>query len=161
MLDSQPPLSTTSPGESCSLWERRATFGQTWQEAPGTCINEASTDEYKGSEASNYSTRSSSMSHLDFSEDDLIDAMSTISTISEVDSRSLSPCPCPATPKLPADETTQGADAVREWKHPKFYWSDFVDIQVMPLILEWRPPGSSDTCRMRRSRARCTAFLEL
>ncbi|KAG8940999.1 hypothetical protein FRC04_004855, partial [Tulasnella sp. 424] len=70
------------------------------------------------------------MSHLDFSEDDLIDAMSTISTISEVDSRSLSPCPCPATPKLPADETAQGADAVREWKHPKFYWSDFVDIQV-------------------------------
>lgn len=94
-------------------------------------MDEASADEYKGTrEAQNHDIWFCSMSHLDFSEDDLIDAMSTVSTTSEVESRNQSPCPCPSTPKLPVDEITPVADAAKEWRHPKFYWSDFVDIQV-------------------------------
>ncbi|KAG8899426.1 hypothetical protein FRC01_010556, partial [Tulasnella sp. 417] len=73
------------------------------------------------------------MSHLDFSEDDLVDAMSTFSpTSSEVDAQSLavkSPTR-PSTPKPPVDLSSPATEEIGELRHAKFHISRFVVIQV-------------------------------
>ncbi|KAG8909967.1 hypothetical protein FRC01_006620, partial [Tulasnella sp. 417] len=75
------------------------------------------------------------MSHLDDSLDELDEVMSYVSTtFSEVDAPSLSPGQCPGTPKLPVGENVLVEEAKKEWRHPKFYLSDFVDIQVESML---------------------------
>ncbi|KAG8906117.1 hypothetical protein FRC00_012835, partial [Tulasnella sp. 408] len=72
------------------------------------------------------------MSHLDDSLDEQDEVMSYVSTtFSEVDAQSLSPAQVPGTPKLPVAENLSTS---KEWRHPKFYWSDFVDIQVESML---------------------------
>ncbi|KAG8925056.1 hypothetical protein FRC00_004390 [Tulasnella sp. 408] len=73
------------------------------------------------------------MSHLDFSEDDLIEAMSSISpTGSDVDSQSLVPkSPTrPLTPPPPTEPIGTVAEEIEEMRHSKFYFSRFVTVQV-------------------------------
>ncbi|KIO17516.1 hypothetical protein M407DRAFT_32816 [Tulasnella calospora MUT 4182] len=75
------------------------------------------------------------MSHFDDSLDELDEVMSYVSTtFSEADAQSLSPRLCSGTPKLPAGETLLSGEVNKEWRHPKFYWSDFVDIQVESML---------------------------
>ncbi|KAG9033877.1 hypothetical protein FS837_002323 [Tulasnella sp. UAMH 9824] len=73
------------------------------------------------------------MSHVDFSEDDLVDAMSSISpTSSEVDSQSLvakSPSR-PPTPPPPAEFINPETEEIVGLKHSNFYFSRFVIVQV-------------------------------
>ncbi|KAG9042599.1 hypothetical protein FS837_010657 [Tulasnella sp. UAMH 9824] len=44
------------------------------------------------------------------------------------------------TPKLPARESLFTGEANKEWRHPKFFLSDFVDIQVESML--YRVPGA-------------------
>ncbi|KIO33126.1 hypothetical protein M407DRAFT_17991 [Tulasnella calospora MUT 4182] len=75
------------------------------------------------------------MSHFDDSLDELDEAMSYVSTtFSEADAQSLSPDRCPSTPKLPVGKNLLTGEANKEWKHPKFYLSDFVDTQVESML---------------------------
>ncbi|KAG8927354.1 hypothetical protein FRC00_002139 [Tulasnella sp. 408] len=73
------------------------------------------------------------MSHLDFSEDDLIEAMSSISpTGSDVDSQSLvpkSPTRHP-TPSPTTESINAVAEEMVELRHSKFHFSRFVTVQV-------------------------------
>ncbi|KAG9036245.1 hypothetical protein FS837_001724 [Tulasnella sp. UAMH 9824] len=73
------------------------------------------------------------MSHLDFSEDDLVDAMSSsLPSGSEIDSQRLvnkSPTR-PPTPKLPSDSIGPVTEEGSEGKHPKFHFSRCVVVQV-------------------------------
>lgn len=74
------------------------------------------------------------MSHLDFSEDDLIEVMSSIShTGSDVDSQSLVPTESPtrpSTPPPPTESISAVAEEMTEWRHLKFHFSRFVTVQV-------------------------------
>ncbi|KIO17515.1 hypothetical protein M407DRAFT_32815 [Tulasnella calospora MUT 4182] len=80
-----------------------------------------------------YNSQFNSMSHFDDSLDELDEVMSYVSTtFSEADAQCLSPDRCPGTPKLPVGEIT--GEANKEWKHPKFHFSDFVDIQVESML---------------------------
>lgn len=73
------------------------------------------------------------MSHIEFSEDDLIDAMSPISVVScEVDSQSPPQVHAsPATPELPMDQVTPVSEVTEERTPVEFDFSRFVVVQVL------------------------------